>query len=57
MLALDLFWDDNVTIIPDSEIESEVYLDDAELQVKQLFKLYESGVHTNVKNTLRLTCC
>jgi hypothetical protein len=31
-LALDLFWDDNVTIIP------EIDLVDAERQVKQLFK-------------------
>jgi hypothetical protein len=33
-LALDLFWDDNVTIIPGFDLV------DAERQVKQLFELY-----------------
>jgi hypothetical protein len=35
-LALDLFWDDNVTIIPEFDLV------DAERQVKQLFELYKS---------------
>ncbi len=35
-LALDLFWDDNVTIIPEFDLV------DAERLVKQLFKLYKS---------------
>jgi hypothetical protein len=50
-LALDLFWDDNVTIIPEFD------LIDAERQVKQLLELYKSGVHTTVRNTLRETYC
>ncbi len=52
-LALDLFcqWDDNVTITPEFDLV------DAERQVKQLFELYKSGVHTTVRNTLRVTYC
>ena len=50
-LALDLFWDDNVTIIPEFDLV------DVERQVKQLFELYKSGVHTTVRNTLRVTYC
>ncbi len=50
-LALDLFWDDNVTSIPDFDLV------DAERQVKQLFELYKSGLHTTVWNTLRVTHC
>jgi hypothetical protein len=47
-LALDLFWDDNVTMIPEFDLV------DVECLVKQLFELYKSGVHTTVRNTLRL---
>ncbi len=53
-LALDLFWDDNVTIIPEFDLV------DAERQVKQLFEMYKSGVQslqTTVRNTLRVTYC
>ncbi len=50
-LALDLFWDDNITIIPEFDLV------DAERQVKQLFKLYKSGVHTTVRNTSRVIYC
>ncbi len=50
-LALDLFWDDNVTMIPEFDLV------DAERLVKQLFELYSSGVHTTVRNTLRVTHC
>jgi hypothetical protein len=49
--ALDLFWDDKVTIIPEFDLV------DAGHQVKQLFELYKSGVHTTVRNTLRVTYC
>ncbi len=49
--ALDLFWDDNVTIIPEFDLV------DAGRQVKQLFELYKSGKHTTVRNTLRVTYC
>ncbi len=50
-LALDLFWYDNFTIIP------ELDLVDAECLVKQLFELYKFGVHTTVRNALRVTYC
>jgi hypothetical protein len=49
--ALDLFWDDNVTIIPEFDLV------DAERLVKQLLELNKSGVHTTVRNTLRVTYC
>ncbi len=50
-LALDLFWDDNVTIIPEFDLV------DAERLVKQLFKQYKSRVHTTARNILRVTYC
>jgi hypothetical protein len=52
-LALDLLWDNNVTIIP------ELDLVDAERLVNQLFELYKSRVHTTVRtrNTSRVTYC
>jgi hypothetical protein len=50
-LALDLLWDDSVTIIPEFDLA------DAERLVKQLFALYKSGVHTIVRNTFRVTYC
>ncbi len=50
-LALDLFWDGDVTIIPEFDLV------DAERLVQQLFGLYKSRVHTTVRNTLRVTYC
>ncbi len=50
-LAFYEFWDDNVTLIPLFDLV------DAERLVKQLFELYESGVHTTVRNTFRVTYC
>jgi hypothetical protein len=47
-LALDAFWDDNVTIIPEFD------LFDAERLVKQSFDLCKSGVHNTARNTLRV---
>jgi hypothetical protein len=46
-LALGLFWDDNVTIIPEFDLV------DTEHLVKQIFELYKSGVHTTVRNSLK----
>jgi hypothetical protein len=51
LVRLDLFWDDNVTIIPDFDLV------DVKRQVKKLFKLYQSRVHTTVWNTLKVTYC
>ncbi len=48
-LALDAFLDDNVTIIPEFDLV------DAERLVKQFFELCKSGVHSTVRNTLRVT--
>jgi hypothetical protein len=45
MLALDLFWDDNVTIIPEFDLV------DAERLIKHLFELYKYGGHTTVRYT------
>ncbi len=50
-LALDAFWDDNVTII------SEFDLVDAERLVKQFVELHKSGVHNTVRNTFRVNYC
>jgi hypothetical protein len=50
-LALDFSWDDNFTIIPQFDLVG------VERQVKQLFELYKSGVHTTVSNTLRVIYC
>ena len=58
-LALDLFWDDKVTIIPEFDLV------DVERLVKPLFDLYKSGEHTTrplltmttVRNTSKVTYC
>ncbi len=48
-LVFDAFWDDNVPVIPEFDLV------EAERLGKQFFELYKSGVHTTVRNTLRVT--